>query len=194
MDTPPHRPQGDLTAALPVIREAPADQGTVAMIVRRPTPEAREVVGEATLDPTVGLEGDDWLARGSRHTEDGSAEPERQLTIMNSRAIEAIAGDRHHWRWAGDQLYVDLGLCSVSLPARSRLQVGDAVVEVSAVPHTGCAKFTRRYGRDAARFVNSEAGRALNLRGINARVIESGSVRHADTVRVISRPSDASGA
>jgi len=129
-----------------------------------------------------------------RHTEDGSAEPERQVTIMSSRAIETIAGDRRHWPWAGDQLYVDLDLGSVSLPAGSRLRVGGAVVEVSAVPHTGCAKFTRRYGRDAARFVNSEAGRALNLRGINARVLESGTVREADLVRVISRPSGASAA
>ena len=51
----------------------------------------------------------------------------------------------------------------------------------------GCAKFVTRYGDDAMRFVNSETGKQLRLRGFNARVVEAGVVRPGDVVRVVRR-------
>lgn len=84
---------------------------------------------------------------------------------------------------AGDQLYVDLDLGGENLPPGTCLAIGSAVVEVSDVPHTGCAKFNARFGEDALRFVNSPAGRELNLRGINTRVITGGVVRVGDAIR-----------
>jgi MOSC domain-containing protein YiiM len=94
-----------------------------------------------------------------------------------------IAVDRERWALAGDQLYVDFDLSSENLPVGARIAVGDAVVEVTATPHTGCAKFSARFGSDALRFVNSPAGRALRLRGVNARVVSSGAVRTGSAVR-----------
>ncbi|MEK6246906.1 MAG: hypothetical protein N2C12_01925, partial [Planctomycetales bacterium] len=61
--------------------------------------------------------------------------------------------------------------------------VGAGVIEVTAEPHLGCAKFRQRFGVDALRFVNSEIGKSLNLRGINARVVRGGVVRTGDVVR-----------
>ena len=61
--------------------------------------------------------------------------------------------------------------------------LGSAVIEVTDEPHTGCAKFSGRFGSDAIRFVNSRAGRALRLRGMNAKVVEPGSIRSGDTIR-----------
>ena len=61
----------------------------------------------------------------------------------------------------------------------------DAVIQVSAKPHRGCAKFVRRYGDEAMRFVNSEVGNELRLRGFNARVVAAGVVRPGDHVRVL---------
>jgi MOSC domain-containing protein YiiM len=61
------------------------------------------------------------------------------------------------------------------------------VLEVSAKPHNGCAKFVARFGEEAMLFVNSEVGRELRLRGFNARVVESGPVRTGDVVRVVRR-------
>jgi len=87
------------------------------------------------------------------------------------------------WPIAGDQLYVDLDLSLDNLPAGTRLQIGDAVLEVTALPHTGCAKFSARFGSDAARWVNTPSGRELNLRGINARVVTPGQVRRGDAIR-----------
>jgi hypothetical protein len=178
-----HRTTADLLAGLPDVERSPADVGTVELIVRRPAPGQRDVLVSAELSVEHGLVGDSWLARGSRHTEDGSAELDRQLTIANSRALALLSDDRDRWPLAGDQLYVDLDLSVDRLPAGTRLRIGAAVVEVTAAPHTGCAKFADRFGMDAARFVSSTDGARLRLRGINARVVEAGTVRCGDEVR-----------
>jgi hypothetical protein len=178
-----HRTTADLLAGLPDVERSPVDLGTLELIVRRPAPGQRDVPASAELSVEHGLVGDSWLARGSRHTEDGAAEPDRQLTIANIRALTLLSDDRDRWPLAGDQLYVDLDLSVDRLPAGTRLHIGAAVVEVTAAPHTGCAKFADRFGMDAARFVNSADGARLRLRGVNARVVLPGTIRCGDEVR-----------
>lgn len=170
-----HLDLATLQAGLDEIRRSPADQGPVELIVRRPAEDQREVLAEARLDPVAGLVGDAW----ARHDGD----PGRQVTLMNARAVALLARSKDRWPLAGDQLYVDLDLSGENLPAGTRLAVGAAVVEVSPLPHRGCKKFAARFGLDALRFVNSKEGYALNLRGINARVITAGVVRPGDVVR-----------
>lgn len=173
-----------LEAGLPHVLEAPATDGRLDLVVTRPGVGLREVNARGTLDPAEGLIRDSWRTRGSRHTADGSAESGRQLTLMNSRAIALFAGpDHEQWALAGDQLYVDLDLSEVNVPAGTRLTIGPAVVEVSPLPHTGCAKFTQRFGLDASRLANSTQGLALHLRGINAFVLEAGPIAVGDPVR-----------
>jgi MOSC domain-containing protein YiiM len=178
-----HRTVEELEAGLEEIRRAPADDGVLELIVRRPASEEREVLEVGELSKTEGLVGDNWRARGSRHTDDGSAEVARQLTIMNARATALFAGERARWPEAGDQLYVDFDISEANLPPGTRVQIGSAVVEVSVEPHTGCAKFRQRFGPAASKLVNQPAGRALNLRGINVRIVEPGSIRAGDAVR-----------
>ena len=144
-----HRTADELAAALDEIRASPASTGTVELIVRRPAEDEREVLDECALDLTEGLVGDSWLTRGSKSRPDRSANPNAQLTLMNARAAEVITGSRNRWPLAGDQLYVDLDLSIDNLPAGTKLAVGDAVVEVTADPHTGCAKFSARFGTEA---------------------------------------------
>ena len=164
-----HRTTDELEAALDTLRASPADSGIVELIVRRPAVDERELLDEAELSAEVGVVGDTWRDRGSRHTPDGSAETNRQLTIMNARAIALFAGDdRTRWAEAGDQLFVDINLSDDNLPTGTRLQLGTAVVEVTVEPHNGCEKFARGSAGDAALFVNSPAGKELHLRGINA--------------------------
>ena len=153
------------------------------LIARRPEIGKREAVKEAALDVVEGVVGDTWKTRGSSKTSDGSAHPEMQVNIMNSRVIALLAQDRERWQLAGDQLFVDMDLTDANLPPGTRLEIGSAVIEVTAVPHTGCGKFVSRFGADAVKFVNSALGKQLRLRGINARVIQSGVIRVGDTVR-----------
>ena len=134
------------------------------------------MLDEAELDLEQGLVGDRWW--------DGKpVDTSAQLTVMSVRALEQIEPDRSRWPLAGDQLYVDLDLAHETLPAGTRLEIGSAVIEVTEAPHTGCGKFTARFGSDATRLVNSKDGRRLRLRGMNARVVEPGRVRVGDPIR-----------
>ncbi|MFN0153913.1 MAG: MOSC domain-containing protein [Gaiella sp.] len=173
----------ELDAGLGHVEDAPREEGVVELVVRRPDENEREVLDEGVLDPTVGLVGDAWSRRPTATGPDGGPDPNAQLTLMNARLAELVAGDRDKWPLAGDQLYVDLDLSVDNLPPGSRLQVGTAVVEITAEPHMGCAKFSARFGSDALRFINSPTGRALRLRGVNARVVDHGSVRPGDAIR-----------
>jgi hypothetical protein len=180
-----HRSLLELEAGLPEVRRSPADTGVVVRIVRRPVPEQRELMDAAVLDVDDGLVGDCWEARGSKRMPDGSADREAQITIMNSRFAALVAGGPDGWEWAGDQLYADLDLGVENLPPGTRLAVGTAVVEVSEIPHTGCVKFSGRFGADALRIVSSAEGMALRLRGVNTRIVEGGEVRVGDSIRRI---------
>jgi MOSC domain-containing protein YiiM len=172
-----------LEDALADIRRSPSEAGTVELVVRRPAVNEREVLAEAELDLVEGLVGDSWRARGSGATQDGSAHPDVQITLMNARVAASVAQARERWPLAGDQLYVDFDLSVDNLPPGSRLDVGTATIEITAEPHRGCGKFSKRFGVDAMKFVNSAVGRELNLRGVNARVVSPGTVRPGDAIR-----------
>jgi hypothetical protein len=177
------RPLAELDAGLEEIRRSPTDDGALRLIARRPGVDERELIETGRLDTSDGLVGDTWRARGSSRRRDGSANPEAQITVMNARFATLLAGSLDAAAIAGDQLYVDLDLSVSNLPAGSRLAVGEALLEVSETPHTGCAKFSGRFGADALRFVSTPDGRELRLRGMNTRVIRGGAIRVGDPVR-----------
>lgn len=166
-----------LEAALDHLRQTPKDDGVVELIVRRPQVDHREVIDEAKLDPVRGLLGDNWIVRGSSRTPDGSPHPDMQINIMNARVTALVAQEKDRWPLAGDQFYIDMDLSKENLPAGSRIEIGSAVLEVSPYPHLGCHKFVSRFGVDAMKFVNSEVGKQLCLRGINAKIIQGGVVK-----------------
>jgi hypothetical protein len=178
-----HLTMAELEAGLEHIRQTPRDSGVLQLIVRRPRPGEREILEEGRLDPVEGLIGDTWRARGSNRTSDGSAHIGMQLTVMNARAIALLAQEKTRWPFAGDQLFLEMDLSLDNLPAGTQLDLGSAVIEVTDQPHTGCKKFVERFGLDAMKFVNSTVGRQLNLRGINTKVIQGGTVRVGDIAR-----------
>jgi len=177
-----HLTTEELQLGLDHIRRSPTDRGTVEMIVSRPAVDGRVVLTDGRLDAEHGLIGDSWRSRNNGHAGELPPDPDRQLTVMNARVIALMARDREQWPLAGDQLYVDLDLSDENLPPGSQLTLGSAVIEVTEPPHNGCAKFRDRFGTDAVRFVNSPDGKALHLRGINAKVVQPGTVRQGDTV------------
>lgn len=158
---------------------APPDKGRLELIARRPAEGEREVLDTAQLHLDLGLVGDRWAARDVGTTPIYLA---AQLTLISTRMLAAIEPDRARWPQAGDQLYVDLDLSVDNLPAGTRLAIGTAVIEVSETPHTGCAKFSARFGSEALRWINSPVGRANRLRGLNARIVEPGAVRTGDVI------------
>ena len=176
----------ELEAGMDYIRQSPRDSGELKMIVRRPMDDEREVIARGELSLSEGLIGDNWKLRGSKHTTDGSANPEAQVTVMNARIIELLAQEKERWPLAGDQLYIDLDLSDDNLPPGTSLAIGSAILEVSAVPHTGCKKFSARFGVEAMKFVNSPEGKRLHLRGINTKIVQAGVIQVGDVVRKIS--------
>jgi tRNA (adenine37-N6)-methyltransferase len=172
------------------VRRSPCDNGRLELIVRRPATDQREVLATGDLDKDTGLMGDNWLARGSRNNIDGTAELDAQLNIMNSRCARLVAGSEARMPLAGDQLFVDLDLSPENLPTGTRLRIGSAVIEVTAKPHTGCAKFTRRFGLAAHRWINGRVGKAHRLRGICAKVVVAGTITTGDEITKLA-PSDA---
>ena len=180
-----HLTMAELEAGLDEIRRSPKDNGVLAMIVRRPRTDEREVLEEGELDLVEGLKGDNWKARGSWQIPSKPADLEAQLALMNSRVIALIAQEKERWSLAGDQLYVDMDLSADNLPPGTQLAMGSAVIEVTELPHTGCEKFKARYGRDAVKFVNSSRGKQLHLRGIHARVIQPGKISVGDVVKKV---------
>jgi hypothetical protein len=173
----------ELEAGLDTIRQSPKNEGVLALIVRRPQIDAREVLEEGELDLIEGLVGDSWKIRSSNRTLDGAAHPDMQLNIMNARVIALVAREKDRWPLAGDQLFIDLDVSSENLPPGTRLALGSAVIEVTDQPHTGCKKFAARFGLDALKLVNSPTGRQLQLRGVNARVTQPGVIRVGDLVK-----------
>jgi hypothetical protein len=182
MSTITHLTTAALEAGLDHVRQSPRDVGSLEMIVRRPRVDAREVLEAGELDLDLGLVGDTWLERGSSRTADGSAHPDMQLNVINARLLDLVAGDKVRWPLAGDKLVVDFDLSEANIPPGTQLAIGAAVIEVTAQPHTGCAKFVARFGREAMLFVNSPVGKQLHLRGINARVVQPGLIRPGDKV------------
>lgn len=183
---PLHLTALELEAGLDHIRQSPSDHGMLELIVRRPAENEREVLDEGVLDLAEGLLGDTWKVRGSRHTADGSASPDCQINIMNARVAALVAQSKDRWPLAGDQLYVDFDLSEANAPPGTRLAIGaEAVLEITPPPHTGCKKFTSRFGLDAMKFVNSDVGKQLHLRGVNAKVIRGGTIRPGDAVRKV---------
>ena len=172
----------ELEAGLAEIYDAPKRQGRLEMIVRRPEVGDREEMPEGTLDVELGLVGDNWRTRPHTRGRDGLPNPEKQLNIMSARAVALVAQGRHRWSLAGDQLFLDFDLSEENLPVGTQLTIGEAAIEVTPVPHLGCEKFVSRFGLDAMKFVNSTTGKALRLRGLNAKVVRPGVIRVGDVV------------
>jgi hypothetical protein len=177
-----HLSRDELAAGLDEILRSPSDRGVLKAVVIRPEADARQSLQRCELSAERGVHGDNW-AKGCWMTlPNGRPHPDVQVTLMNARTIALIAREEARWALAGDNLYVDLDLSAANLPPGTRLAVGSALLEITAVPHNGCGKFAARFGVEATRFVNSRAGKRLHLRGIYARIVQPGVITVGDLV------------
>lgn len=179
-----HRTTAELEEYVDQLRAAPAGTGTLELVVRRPAEGERDILDEAVLDVDAGVVGDNWLERSTSHAIASGRHLDAQVNVMSARMVRFLAPTVEQQAMAGDQLYLDFDISHANLPAGSRLAIGDeAVIEVTAKPHSGCKKFLGRFGQDAVDFVNSGLGKELRLRGFNARVVTGGVVVPGDKVR-----------
>jgi len=151
--------------------------GRVALIVRRVEGGLREVLESVLVTPETGVTGDAWERRPNR-------KGEMQIAVMRADVARMIANTQPLTLF-GDNLFLDLDLSSDVLPAGTRLRVGEALLEVTPKPHTGCRKFEARFGADAWKFVWLPELKNRNLRGIYMRVVDAGTVRAGDPVHVL---------
>ncbi len=175
-----HPTETELAARLDYLRQAPASGSPVTLLLRRPTTDQRELLDEAELTPAAGLVGDRWAMTCSHRLPSGALNPDSQITLMSTRMLDLLTPDRARWPLAGDNVLLDLDLSDTNLPVGQRLRLGTVVLEITERPHTGCAKFSKRFGPDALRFVNSPEGRKMRLRGVHAQVIQAGRVKVGD--------------
>lgn len=179
LDSSSHLTLTTLESRLRALPPLPKDTGRLTLIVRRPADGSRETPERLRLSPEEGVPGDKW-----------GRDPERmidaQICAMQRDVAELIANGQPLTLF-GDSLFVELDLSAANLPPGSRLRVGEAVVEVTAMPHNGCSKFKARFGGDALFFVNAKPTRHLNLRGIYWKVIGAGDTWVGAPVEVLSR-------
>jgi MOSC domain len=184
METAPrHLSEGDLQQGLPEVEASPRDAGRLEAIVVRPSVGERRTLSTAALTPDGGIDGDRWVTDSYYHLDDGRPDPRNQVSLISARLLRLIAGQPEAMCLAGDNLIVDLDLSEQNLPAGSRLAIGQMVLEISDLPHTGCTKFSARYGQEARLFVNNQRGKELHLRGRYARIVAGGTIAVGDTVR-----------
>ncbi len=157
------------------VKASPKDNGVLKLIVLRLPNEQRQTPSQVVLSAANGVEGDRWSLKSNPN-------PLSQISMMNARFLEAIAGAADRMNLAGDNLIVDLDLQESNLPAGARLRIGQAVIEVTDHPHTACVKFERRYGKIMRELADTPEGLALRLRGLFARVIHAGEVHLGDII------------
>lgn len=178
-DSSRHLTTAALEAGLRALSQLPKDAGRLALIVSRRADGSRETPERVQLTPDGGVPGDAW---GRRQP----ARLEAQLAVMRRDLAELIANGQALTTF-GDNLFVELDISAANLPFGTRLRVGEAVVEMTPMPHDGCAKFKQRFGADALRFVNAAPTRDQNLRGIYWKVIEPGEAAVGSAIHVVSR-------
>ncbi|MDA7948164.1 MAG: hypothetical protein MPJ78_11895 [Hyphomicrobiaceae bacterium] len=172
----------ELLAGLAHILASPSDEGVLEGIVTRPEKGQRVEVERCELSGKGGVAGDHWAKGSWKSTDDGQPHPDVQVSLMNTRCLGLIARERNRWPLAGDNLLVDLNLSPENAPPGQRIAVGNAIIEITDIPHMACASFIERYGRDAGVFVNTGDGRTHMLRGRLGRIVQDGLVSVGDRV------------
>jgi hypothetical protein len=173
----PHLSYAVLFERISALPPAPKDEGSVAAVVVRPAAGERATPLRCRLSPDRGVVGDRW-GRSSRRI------AAAQVSVMRADVASVIANGQALAAF-GDNLLVDLDLSFQNLNHGTRLQIGGAICEVTAKPHSPCAKFADRFGEDARTLTEADAFRSWRLRGLFVQVLVGGDVGPGDCIVVL---------
>lgn len=179
----PHPSLEGLEARKAWVLDAPKDQAPVLALCVRPAEGERRFVERLRFDPEEGVVGDRWRWKTWMYLPDGRPDPRIQVCMLGSRVLQLVRREGSAMTHPGDTVIADMDFSAANLPAGQRLQLGSAVLEVSDVFNTGCAKWHHRYGPAALRWINLPENRPLRLRGILARVVRGGEATLDDAIR-----------
>lgn len=161
---------------------SPRDAGRVKRLVVRPAENERCLVEQFEVTSARGADGDAWATY--EHAQVGN-----EISIINVHVIEDLAsGDAERTALSGDNLQIDLDLSEENLPVGSILEIGEARLKVSPIPHRPCLKFVERFGANAAKKVARANRKGRRGRGLLCSIEREGAIRVGDEVRVV-RPS-----
>jgi len=119
---------------------SPKERGSVQGLVLRTGRGVRETPDELELVQGQGVLGDTWKSHPR-------AQPGNEVSLINVHVLRAVSlDDAARMSLSGDNLHVDLDLGEANLPVGTRLQIGSAVLSVSALPHRPCGHFVERFG------------------------------------------------
>ena len=154
------------------------DRAIVTLVVLRLLEGRRLTPERVRLDPQLGVIGDRWALGATPN-------PEAQVTLMRADVARLMSEEPAAF---GDNLFAALDTSAANLPAGTLVRVGTAVCQVTAKPHTGCAKFSARAGADALAISRAPEWKVHQLRGVHLRVLEAGEVAVGDEIVVVERP------
>ncbi|MFT3781378.1 MAG: hypothetical protein QM790_05120 [Nibricoccus sp.] len=169
-------------AAIPAL---PKNDARVEALCVRPDLGAREIREEIDFDPVHGAIGDRWERKTWMYLPDGKPDPRVQIAICNAQVIamlQELTETNHH---PGDTLFTNLDLSHANLPRGSKLQVGNAIIEISDVENDACMKFAKHHGSVVLDWIRLPQNRPLRLRGAFAKVSVGGKVRIGDVIKRI---------
>ena len=169
--------------AIRAAQAAPTSGAKVEFLMNRPAEGKHVRVDELYLDVTDGIHGDRWKDTAWLRLSDGSPDPRVQISLTNAGVMRCFTRGHPEGVYAcGDNIYTDLSLTVERLRMGTRLQLGEAVIEISDVENDACGKFAQRFGVDAFNCVRDDRYREFRLRGLFARVVISGLVKCGDQI------------
>lgn len=175
----------ELDAVLDHVLSAPTDEAPIEMLCFRAGYNERAFVDHLDMSAARGVEGERWLTAPWMRLEDGAPDPRIQVSILSKRVMDAVWLDREGTVHPGDTIIADLNTSEEVLPVGTRLQLGTAIVEVTDVFNEGCVKWKVRYGQDAKDWITRPEHIALRLRGVLCQIVQDGTVRKGDVIRVL---------
>lgn len=175
--------RAELDHALADILAAPKSNTPIEMLCRRPDRNQREFPERLSLSVSGGIEGDYEMEKPWLKLSDGSPDPRIQVSILPKRVLDLVWRDRENVAFPGDTIIADLNVTLDNMPVGTRLQIGEAEVEVSDLWNEGCAKWKVRMGRDAYNWTSAPEHEPLRLRGIYCRIVKDGEVQLGDLIQ-----------